>query len=494
MALLLEREHDMSLKKSLVWFRRDLRAFDHAALHHALASSASVDCVFIYDQAILAPLERSDRRVAFIHASLAELDAELRRLGGHLIVRHGAAPAEIARLANELGVDAVFANADYEPQALERDAAVEAALVAAGRRFALYKDQVIFERDEVLTLAGTPFGVFTPYKNAWLKRLAAEPDCVAPFAVEPLAARLVAAPPGHALPSLAEIGFEPGGLDALGIGTGMSAGARLFDAFLGRIGRYDVARDFPAQDAGSGLSLHLRFGTVSIRHLVRSVCQLIANGAGGGGAPVWLSELIWREFYAMILAQHPRVVNACFKPAFERIEWESGPAAEAAFEAWCAGRTGYPLIDAAMIELKRSGQMHNRLRMVTASFLVKDLGIDWRWGERHFAQQLNDYDLASNNGGWQWAASTGCDAQPWFRIFNPVTQSEKFDADGQFIRAVLPQLARLDARQIHAPWLLAPELLAQKGIRLGRDYWPPLVMHDAARARTLARYAVVKAP
>ena len=481
----------MTLKKSLVWLRRDLRAFDHAALHHALTSSNMVYCAFVFDDAILAPLPREDRRVEFIHASLAELDAELRQLGGHLIVRHAAAAEEIVRLAAELEVDAVFANGDYEPQAIARDAVVAARLEQDGRQFFDFKDQVIFEKSEVLTLAGQTFSVFTPYKNAWLKRMAAVPECLAPWPIEPYAAKLAPAPPGHRLPSLDEIGFQPANLP---IPAGMSGAATLFEDFIGRIGAYDEARNYPAVKGASYLSMHLRFGTLSVRHLVRTVNQLVAGGAGGAGAPVWLSELIWREFYAQILFHHPRVTEHAFKPAYDAIEWETGGAADEAFAAWCEGRTGYPLVDAAMAQLNQTGYMHNRLRMVTACFLVKDLGIDWRWGERYFALHLNDFDLAANNGGWQWAASTGCDAQPYFRIFNPVTQSEKFDAQGRFIRRYLPQLAPLGDKEIHAPWLAPRMLLEEKGIRLGRDYPEPIVDHAEARARTLARYAVVKTP
>jgi deoxyribodipyrimidine photo-lyase len=484
----------MTVKKSLVWFRRDLRTFDHAALHHALTSSNVVYCAFIFDENILAPLPRADRRVEFIHASLVELDAELRRLGGHLIVRHAAAAEEVPRLAAELEVDAVFVNGDYEPQAIARDNAIAAHLQLAGRQFCSFKDQVIFEENEVLTLAGQTFSVFTPYKNAWLKRMAAEPQCLAPWQVEPHAAKLAPAPAGHALPSLEDIGFAPTKLRALGIPTGMSGANALFENFIARIGAYDEARNFPSVKGASYLSMHLRFGTVSVRHLVRTVNQLAASGAGGAGAPVWLSELIWREFYAMILFHHPRVVEQAFKPAYDAIAWESGRAADEAFAAWCEGRTGYPLVDAAMAQLNQTGYMHNRLRMVAACFLVKDLGIDWRRGERYFALHLNDFDLASNNGGWQWAASTGCDAQPYFRIFNPVTQSEKFDAQGRFIRRYLPQLAALDNKEIHAPWLVPFMLLEQKGIRLGRNYPEPIVDHAQARARTLERYAIVKSP
>ncbi|HEX9171733.1 MAG TPA: deoxyribodipyrimidine photo-lyase [Telluria sp.] len=481
----------MIIGNSLVWFRRDLRAFDHAALHHALAQSQRVHCVFVFDTDILDSLPRDDRRLRFIHASVAELDAELRQLGGALIVRHGRAADEVVRLAAELGVDAVYANGDYEPQAIARDAAVAAALAADGRRLHSFKDQVIFEKSEVLTLTGGRYSVFTPYKNAWLKRMAAEPACLEPFEVAPYAARLAPARDGEVLPTLAELGFASAG-DAADPPPGMSGASLLFEGFLARIADYGVARDFPAGDSTSHLSPHLRFGTLSVRHLVRTVNQVIANGAGGAGAPVWLSELIWREFYMMILFHHPQVVEQAFKPAFDAIEWESGPEAEEAFAAWCQGRTGYPLVDAAMLQLNRTGFMHNRLRMVTASFLVKDLGIDWRWGERYFALQLNDYELASNNGGWQWAASSGCDAQPWFRIFNPVTQSQKFDKEGSFIRSYLPQLGKLDAREIHAPWLVPQAVLERKGVRLGRDYPEPIVDHEQARKKTLARFEVVR--
>ena len=478
----------MTSRTSLVWFRRDLRAFDHAALHHALTASKRVYCVFIYDTTILDTLPRADRRVAFIHASLAELDTELGKLGGHLIVRHANAAEAIPALAAELDVDVVYTNNDYEPQAIARDAAVAASLAADGRALYSFKDQVIFEKSEVLTLAGQRFSVFTPYKNAWLKRLALEPDCAAPWPIAPHAASLVAAPPGHRLPALEEIRFEQTDLTALQVPTGMSGGAALFDQFLARISPYGDARNYPAIDGTSSLSVHLRFGTVSVRHLVRTVLELVARGGAGEGGPVWLSELIWRDFYAMILFHHPHVAERAFKPVYDTIVFEQGPAAEESFAAWCAGRTGYPLVDAAMMQLNQTGFMHNRLRMVTSSFLIKDLGIDWRWGERYFAQQLIDYDLASNNGGWQWAASSGCDAQPYFRIFNPVTQSEKFDAKGEFILRYLPQLAKLSAREIHAPWL-SPGKIA-----LGSAYPAPIVQHDEARQKTLARYAVVKAP
>jgi len=475
----------MKLNSSLVWLRRDLRVFDHAALHRALQDSARVYCVFVYDTTILDGLPRRDRRVDFIHASIAEVAAELQQLGGHLIVRHADPVDAIPALAAELGVDAVFCNHDYEPQAIARDAAVEQALQADGRRFVSCKDQVIFEKSEVLSQTGGVFSVFTPYKNAWLKKLEADPSVLAPHHIEPLAARLAPAPANApALPTLTELGFEPSNLAALKIPTGMSGAAALLEDFLPRIAGYKEARDYPAVKGPSYLSIHFRFGTLSVRHLVRTVLDLMARGAGGEGAPVWLAELIWREFYAMILYHNPHVVGGAYKPAYDAIEWETGPHADELFAAWCEGRTGYPLVDAAMAQLNQTGYMHNRLRMVTACFLIKDLGIDWRRGEAYFAQHLNDFDLASNNGGWQWASSSGCDAQPYFRIFNPVTQSEKFDASGKFIRRYLPQLKDLSDKEIHAPWLV-PRMLPL-------DYPDPLVMHDEARKRTLERYAVVK--
>lgn len=482
---------------SLVWFRRDLRDFDHAALHHALMCSRKVVCVFVFDRDILAQLPRADRRVEFIHASLIELDAALHRHGGAMIVRHARASEAIPKLAAEFKAQAVFANHDYEPGAMARDAEVAAALQRDGREFISFKDQVIFEKNEVLSQTGKPFSVYTPYKNAWLKALALASNGAsgadAALATDDRAGKLLAVAQNR-IPSLEEIGFEKTNLTDLNIATGMHGGAELVEDFRERIARYGETRDYPAIKGPSYLSLHLRFGTVSIRSLVRMAHDAMRSGAGGTGATVWLNELIWRDFYAMILFQHPHVVERAFKPAYDAIEWERGAQADRWFEAWANGQTGYPLVDAAMAQLNQTGYMHNRLRMVTACFLIKDLGIDWRRGEQYFAEKLNDFDLASNNGGWQWAASSGCDAQPYFRIFNPVTQSEKFDQDGKFIKRYLPQLSKLSAKCIHAPWLAAPLELAAAGVALGRDYPMPVVAHDEARRRTLARYGVVRAP
>jgi deoxyribodipyrimidine photo-lyase len=480
------------LKRALVWFRRDLRAHDHAALYHALREAEQVWCLFVFDTAILDPLPRADRRVEFIHASVVALDDRLRALGGRLLVRHGPALEEVVRLAGELGVEAVYANQDDEPDALRRDATVKAALADAGVALHTGKDHVVFERSEVLTQTGTPYTVFTPYKNAWLKKL--EPFFVKAYPIEPHAARLAAPPAGvsTALPSLTALGFEPTNLRELAIPTGTAGARSLLADFLTRIDAYGEARDFPAVKGPSYLSIHLRFGTVSIRELAAAACVRIEKQAAAGGASVWLSELIWRDFYHQILHHHPRVAGASFKPEYDRIAWDDGPRADALFAAWCDGRTGYPLVDAAMAQINQTGYMHNRLRMIVASFLSKDLGLDWRRGEAYFARQLNDFDLAANNGGWQWAASTGCDAQPYFRIFNPITQSKRFDPRGQFIRRYLPALAALPDALIHAPWLARPAELQAAGITLGRDYPLPVVDHETARTRTLERYGIVK--
>ncbi|MEO6408790.1 MAG: deoxyribodipyrimidine photo-lyase [Burkholderiaceae bacterium] len=487
---------DKPLHSALVWFRRDLRSTDHAALFHALKAARTVWCVFVFDRAILDPLPRTDRRVEFIHASVAALDRDLAALGAsagrpgvRLLVRHGAALAEIASLATALGVQAVYANHDDEPASLARDATVRGALADAGIALHSGKDHVIFERSEVLTGAGTPYTVFTPYKKAWLAKL--EPYFTRGYGVERHATALASPPEGVAatLPSLADLGFEPTNLAQLPIVPG-SAGARgLIDDFMPRIDAYADQRDFPSAKGPSYLSVHLRFGTVSIRELARLAVQ---EARPGSGAATWLSELVWRDFYHQILHHHPHVVGAAFKPAYDRIAFEKGKSADAAFQAWCVGATGYPLVDAAMAQINQTGYMHNRLRMVAASFLVKDLGIDWRRGEAYFATHLNDFDLAANNGGWQWAASTGCDAQPWFRIFNPVTQSRRFDPQGKFIRRYLPQLAGLSDAAIHAPWEASPIELEAAGVALGRDYPEPIVDHAVAMKKTLQRYGAVR--
>jgi deoxyribodipyrimidine photo-lyase len=496
---------DKQYPLGLMWFRRDLRAQDNAALHQALRSCRQVLAVFVFDSSILDPLPRQDRRVEFIRESLVQLDEALRGLaleaGGPgaaqagLIVRHAWAQEEIPRLAQSLGVQAVFANHDDEPQARARDAAVRGDLADRGIALHTTKDQCIFERQEVLTQAGRPYAVFTPYKNAWLAKVD-EADLRA-HPVERHAGALAPRPEALAqpVPTLADIGFAPTNLSTLPLPVGARGGQQLFEDFLERITHYHEARDFPAVRGPSYLSVHLRFGTVSVRQLARSAHALAAQGQAG--AQTWLNELIWRDFYFQVLANFPHVVDAqghshSFRSEYDQIRWEQVPHAQDLFKAWCEGRTGYPLVDAAMHQLNQTGYMHNRLRMVVASFLTKDLGLDWRWGERYFAQQLNDFDLAANNGGWQWASSSGCDAQPYFRIFNPVSQSRKFDPEAKFILRYLPQLGALPAQAVHAPWEASPLELAAAGIELGRDYPRPVVAHDEAREKTLRRYAVVK--
>ena len=485
------------LDAALVWMRRDLRVDDHAALHHALRSARRVWCAFVFDRAILDALPRADRRVEFIRDSLVGVDAQLRALaashgveGAGLIVRYGHAIDELPALAAALGVQAVYASHDDEPYALDRDARVRGRLADAGIALHTVKDHVVFERSEVLTLAGGAFSVFTPYKNAWLKRLT--PDLLDAWPMAQHAGALAPRPAGEpGVPALADLGFEPTNLHALRLPSGPAGADELLQDFLERIDRYHDTRDFPAVKGPSYLSTHLRFGTVSIRRLAREAHQRMT--AGSRGAEVWLSELIWRDFYHQVLHHHPHVVGHAFRREYDAIRWEHGRHADQLFAAWCEGRTGYPLVDAAMHQINQTGYMHNRLRMVVASFLVKDLGVDWRRGEAYFAEKLNDFDLAANNGGWQWAASTGCDAQPYFRIFNPVAQSEKFDPDGRFIRRYLPQLAGLPDKLVHAPWLARHVDLAAAGVTLGTDYPLPVVAHDQARQRTLERYAVVKA-
>ena len=488
-------------RTALVWLRRDLRLHDHAALHAALESAQQIVLVFVFDTGILDPLPRCDRRVEFIRESLAEIDATLRALAPQagLVCRHGDPLVEIPALAHALGAGLVVVAHDDEPQALARDAAVAHSLSGLGIQWHSVKDQVVFERREILTQTGKPYGVFTPYLRAWLARLLARADTdVVERSTAKRARQLAAVDPGLAggVPSLARMGFETSNLRQIGIAPGSSGAQALLRDFTGRMGAYEERRNFPAVKGPSYLGVHLRFGTVSIRELVRAA--LPAQRSGDAGAQVWLAELIWREFYVQILANFPHVATRAFKPEYDTIQWDTDDAAQQRFAAWCAGRTGYPLVDAAMLQLNQSGYMHNRLRMVAGSFLVKHLGLDWRWGERYFAQQLNDFDLASNNGGWQWVASSGCDAQPYFRIFNPLSQSEKFDGQGTFIRRYLPALAQLDAKSIHAPWLARPLVLAAAGVALGEgpdaNYPLPIVDHAQARAKTLLRYSVVKKP
>lgn len=396
---------------TIFWFRRDLRLEDNGGLHQALKNHKNVLPLFIYDQIILEKLEnRNDRRVEFIHLTVHGLKASLEELGSSILIAIGD-PAEIFR---ELTPRAVIANDDYEPYARERDSKVRDILSRKGIPFYVFKDHVIFEKAEVVKDNGTPYTVFTPYSRKWKAML--NDGALKANQVEKYYHNLKPTPPLHE-PTLEDIGFKP---------TADVFPVRQIK--LSRIRSYDETRNFPGIVGTTRLGIHLRFGTVSIRRLVS--IALREN-------PTWLNELIWREFFQMILWHFPETAQKCFKTEYERILWRNN---EQEFQAWCEGRTGYPLVDAGMRELNATGFMHNRVRMVTASFLTKHLLIDWRWGEGYFAEKLLDYELASNVGGWQWAAGCGCDAAPYFRIFNPALQEKKFDPDRVYVKRWIPEV------------------------------------------------------
>ena len=415
---------------ALFWFRRDLRLTDNAGLYHALRSGMPVLPIFIFDTTILDQLEdKHDRRVDFIHQTLKQLKDELEKAGSTLLVLHG----DPQKLFKKLKPAAVYTNHDYEPYARERDSQVRKILENAGIGFHSYKDQVIFEKDEVVKDNGEPYTVFTPYSRKWknvlksfhyksyptehylknLKRVGGGPRST----VHSLPRRVGGPQSILPLPSLHDLGFAA---------SGATFPPRVIRQSV--IAQYHRTRDFPAVAGTTRLSVHLRFGTVSIRKLVQVAIKKNET---------WLNELIWRDFYHMILWHFPHVAGSAFKPAYDHIAWRNN---EGEFKAWCEGRTGYPIVDAGMRELNATGFMHNRVRMVTASFLTKHLLIDWRWGEAYFTEKLLDFDLAANNGGWQWAAGSGCDAAPYFRVFNPTLQTQKFDPDGRYIQTWVPEI------------------------------------------------------
>lgn len=473
------------MRKALVWLRRDLRTSDNRAIQSALDQTEQVHVGFVFDTDILDLSPRNDRRVEFIHGAVTAVDEQLRKRGGGLHVMHGMGAQQIVKLAKQLNVDVVVAAEDYEPAAIARDKQVRDDLAQAGCCLELVQDHVIYAKTQLLTGGGKPYTVFTPYKKKWLANF--DLDRFRPATTRGWSRLAVENVPK--IPSLKNIGFEPTNLVALKIEPNENGAKKLLRNFSSRIDRYEEQRNFPAVKGPSYLSVHLRFGTISIRQAVVQACQSMDGQADSKGAATWLSELIWRDFYFQILSNFPHVVGASFKSAYDRIRWDQS---EALFQAWCDGKTGYPLVDAAMAQINQTGYMHNRLRMVVASFLCKDLGISWQRGEAYFAEQLIDFDMSANNGGWQWASSSGCDAQPYFRIFNPITQSQRFDPKGAFIRRYLPVLSKLSDKSIHAPWQAPPLELQAAEVALGHSYPLPVVDHALARQETLARYAVVK--
>lgn len=460
------------------WFRRDLRLRDNTGLAAAaeLAGGAVIP-VFIFDDVIICGRFASPARTQFLLDSLAALDAELRGLGLHLVVRRGEPLSTLMSLLRETGARGVTWNRDYTPYAIRRDSAIKRELRTAGYQAESYKDAVIFEMNEVATAEGRPYTVYTPYAKRWRARL--ESESVRVQGIPQLAA--IPLPASEPLPALNEL--LPNAPTRLPrFAAGETAALAALEQFTHKaIANYATARDLLAAAGTSRLSPYLRFGVLSPRQ-----CVAAARAAPPGPGPEsWIGELIWRDFYVQVLYHFPHALRGSFKPVYDEIAWPNDPAL---FAAWQAGQTGYPIVDAAMRQLQQEGWMHNRARMIVASFLTKDLLIDWRWGERHFMHLLIDGDPAANNGGWQWAAGTGTDAQPYFRIFNPVSQGQKFDPDGAYVRRYVPELARVPARYIHEPHKLPAAEQIRAGVQIGRDYPAPIVDHATQRMRALALY------
>jgi deoxyribodipyrimidine photo-lyase len=425
-------------KKAWVWLRRDLRLHDHRALAEALQHHSYVELVFLFDPHILDSLPRRDARVTFLQQRLQVLNAELEPLGKSIRVVHQTPLEFFSSLPVGNGTQAVYTHRDYEPYALERDAAVEEILKAKNILFHRLRDHVLFEENEIVKDDGKPYVVYTPYSKRWKQALAEAPERLVPADSSALLPQLQDGI--HPMPSLQELGFEP-----------VETASVTPPEVRSIIDHYHETRDSPAIHGTTQLGVHLRFGTLSYRKLATYARQHNEK---------FLNELIWREFYQQILWHYPKVVSESFKPAYDRIPWRNN---RDEFKAWCEGRTGYPIVDAGMRQLNATGWMHNRVRMVVASFLTKHLLIDWRWGEAYFAEKLLDFDLASNNGGWQWAAGCGVDAAPYFRVFNPALQQAKFDPQHTYIKQWVPE------------W--------------GTPKYPaPIVEHSLARERCLATY------
>lgn len=463
------------------WFRRDLRISDNTALSEAVKRAERVVPVFILEDAFRTGPDVGAARLAFLLQSLEALRSNLAELGYSLLVRSGRSEEILPHLCREVGAEAVFANKRYEPYAQARDNRVFNALNAARVGFELFKDAVVWEEAEVLTQAGRPFTVYTPYARAWKTKSVPEPrrriSKIRNRKSETRNIRTEEIPTdpkelGHPLTQTIPTAGERAALETL----------RKFMA--GRVYRYAANRDFPAVTGTSELSAHLRCGTIGIRAVLAALARARSKGtpARKRSCDVFLNELIWREFYLQILHNFPHVAKGAFRPEYDALKWSDN---RRHFEAWCKGMTGYPIVDAAMRCLNATGNLHNRLRMVVAMFLTKDLLINWQWGERYFMRQLVDGDLAANNGGWQWSAGTGTDAAPYFRIFNPVSQGERFDAKGDFVRRWVPELVSVPDDLIHQPWK-APLLLRQTG------YPQRVVIHEDQRRRCLAMFEAVK--
>jgi len=400
---------------SIFWFRRDLRLNDNAALYHALKNSKSVLPVFIFDTEILNDLEdKNDKRISFIYDTLKKVKNELENLGSSLYVIHSSPIDAFKKLCEEFPeIEAVYTNYDYEPYALERDEEIKTFLKENNISFHSFKDQVIFEKDEIAKPDNSPYIVYTPYSKKWKEKL--NDFYVKPYPTKKYFSSFYQTRP-FSFPTTEEIGF---------IKTNYEVAPKTPD--LAVLKNYHKTRDIPAINGTSKLSVHLRFGTISIRELVKIALEQNEK---------YLNELIWREFYMQILWHFPQVINQSFRKEYDQIEWRNN---EEDFKKWCEGKTGYPIVDAGMRELNQTGWMHNRVRMIVASFLTKHLLIDWRWGESYFAKKLLDYELSSNNGSWQWCAGTGCDASPYFRVFNPYIQTDKFDKDRAYIQKWVPE-------------------------------------------------------
>lgn len=467
----------------LHWFRKDLRLDDNTSLAAASADAGgAVAICYISEPAILKRSDMSAARVAFVLECLQSLRAEIAGHGGDLILRHGDAAAEIVHIARETKADAVYWNAEYEPQLLQRDRAARAALEAAGVKVRVFHDRLLVAPGAVTTKDGRPHTVFTHFEKACGIFDISNPR---PSVTNFLNLQQIKSP---RFATAEKLGFHnavriPGAGEA-------NAKKRLITFCVKNLTNYATARDFIDSDGTSRLSADLKFGTLSPRTIVKFIKDATASSVTNkNAAEKYISELRWRDFYAHILFNFPRVEKTCFKPDCEGIRWDTN---DKFFVAWRDGKTGYPIIDASMRALRATGHMHNRARMIVASFFTKDLGLDWRLAEKVFMNELIDGDMASNNGGWQWAASTGTDAAPYFRIFNPILQSRKFDPEANFIKKWCPELSKLNIKIIHAPWEASPIELAEGGVRLGVDYPKPIVDHAGARERSLARFEKAK--